>query len=182
MDPMPTSEGTVDEQPAPRERKRNPFTRSPGGGRALSAMMLPFFTVCPPRGFGVLTTTGRRTGKTRRKCVRVVRRDDQAYLVMLGPALVGDHHKAVAAWLWNIRADPHVHLRIRGGTFAGIARELEEGPEKEQARQAYCRPVHAFDYIECDFHTSGRPTRAKVQRLHGKWFDTGVPLAIDLAR
>ena len=85
---MQTSGATVDDQPAPRERKRNPFTKSAGGGRALSAMMLPFFTVWPPRGFGVLTTTGRRTGKTRRKCVRVVRLGDRAYLVMLGPALV----------------------------------------------------------------------------------------------
>lgn len=179
---MQTSGATVDDQPAPRERKRNPFTKSPGGGRALSAMMLPFFTVWPPRGFGVLTTTGRRTGKTRRKCVRVVRRGDRAYLVMLGPALVGKaDSKAVAAWLWNIRADPSVRLRIRGGTFAGSARELEEGPEKELARGAYCETVHAFDYVECDFHTSGRPTRAKIQRLHRHWFDTGIPLAIDLA-
>jgi deazaflavin-dependent oxidoreductase (nitroreductase family) len=180
---MQTSEATVSDQSTPRERKRNPFTKSAGGGRALSAMMLPFFTILPPRGFGVLTTTGRRTGKTRRKCVRVVRRGDRAYLVMLGPALVGkDAPKAVAGWLWNIRADPRVRLRIRGGTFAGSARELEKGPEKERARQAYCETVHTFDYIECDFHTSGWPSRAKVKRLHRHWFDTGIPLAIDLAQ
>ncbi len=178
---MQTSRAMPREQPESRERKRNPFTKSAGGGRALSAMMLPFFTVRPPRGFGVLTTTGRRTGKTRRKCVRVVRRGDEAYLVMLGPALTGQAGpKAVAAWLWNIRADPNVRLRIRGGTFGGSAREIEEGPEKERARQAYCETVHTFDYVECDFHTSGWPTSAKVQRLHRHWFSTGIPLVIEL--
>jgi hypothetical protein len=52
------------------ERKGNPFMRSPTGGRVLSAMMLPLFILRPPSGFGVITTTGRRTGKTRRNCTR----------------------------------------------------------------------------------------------------------------
>lgn len=180
---MQTSTATPRDQSVPQERKRNPFTKSAGGGRALSAMMLPFFTVWPPRGFGVLTTTGRRTGKTRRKCVRVVRRGDEAYLVMLGPALLGKTGpKTVSAWLWNIRADPRVHLRIRGGTSAGIARELEQASERERAREAYCETVHAFDYVECDFHIDGRPNSARIRRLHRHWFDTGIPLVIDLAQ
>ena len=45
------------------ERKRNPFIQSPTGGRALSALMLPRFMLRPPAGFGVLTMTGRKTGK-----------------------------------------------------------------------------------------------------------------------
>jgi deazaflavin-dependent oxidoreductase (nitroreductase family) len=180
---MQASSATPRDQARPQERKRNPFTRSARGGRVLSAMMLPFFTVRPPRGFGVLATTGRRTGKTRRKCVRVVRDGDSAYLVMLAPALVGKTgSQAVAAWLWNIRADPRVRLRIRGAEFAGSARELGEGPERERARGRYCEAVHAFDYMEYEFHIGGRPTRAKIQRLHRHWFETGIPLAIDLAR
>ena len=59
------------------ERKRNPFLHSSTGGRVLSALMLPHFMLLPPKGFGVLTTTGRRTGKTRRKCVRAIRRGDR---------------------------------------------------------------------------------------------------------
>jgi deazaflavin-dependent oxidoreductase (nitroreductase family) len=160
-----------------RERPRNPFTRSATGGRVLSALMLPFFAVRPPSGFGVLTTTGRKSGKARRKCVRAIRQGNTAYLVMLGPALPAG---MVAAWLLNIRADAQVRLRIRGGTYTGTARELEEGTEKEQARAAYCEAVHAFDYAECDFHRAGRPTRAKILELHRYWFDTGIPLAIDL--
>jgi deazaflavin-dependent oxidoreductase (nitroreductase family) len=171
------------EQSTPEERKGNLFTKSASGGRVLSALMLPFFVVRPPSGFGVLTTTGRRTGKTRRKCVRVIRRGEEAYLVMLGPALVGKAGSgAIAAWLWNIRANPHVRLRIRGGTFAGIARELDEAVEKEQAREVYCGSVNTFDYMECNFHLGGRPTRARIEQLHRHWFETGVPLVIGLTR
>jgi hypothetical protein len=58
------------------ERKLNPFINTPAGGRALSAMQLPFFLVRLPSGYGVLTTTGRKTGKVRRRCVRAIRRGD----------------------------------------------------------------------------------------------------------
>jgi deazaflavin-dependent oxidoreductase (nitroreductase family) len=147
------------------ERLGNPFVRSAGGGRVLSALMLPDFTLAPPRGFGVLTTTGRRTGKPRRKCIRAIR---------------SGKNNAVAGWLWNIRANPSVTLRIRGGTFKGVARELDEH-EAQQAREAYCDAVHAFDYAMCPFHRGGRPTRAKIQHMTGHWFDTGTPLVVELA-
>jgi deazaflavin-dependent oxidoreductase (nitroreductase family) len=164
------------------ERKRNPFTRSAQGGRLLSALMLPFFLVRPPACFGVLTTTGARTGKRRRKCVRVIRDGDRAYLVMLGPALLGRTGRGTtSAWLWNIRANPDVELRIRGGRFAGVARELADGLEKERAGEAYCDRVTAFDYLECSFHLGGRPSRTRIGQLHRHWFDTGIPVAIDLA-
>ncbi|HXW59755.1 MAG TPA: nitroreductase family deazaflavin-dependent oxidoreductase [Solirubrobacteraceae bacterium] len=162
-----------------RERPRNLFVRSAGGGRLLSALMLPDFMLAPPRGFGVLTTTGRRTGKPRRKCVRAIRTGERIYLVMLGPPLTGNPN-AVAGWLWNIRADPSVTVRIRGGTFKGVARELEKR-EAEQARETYCETVHPFDYAMCLFHRGGRPTRAKIQQMTRHWFDTGAPLVIDLA-
>lgn len=162
------------------ERKRNPFTKSAAGGRALSALMLPLFTVRPPSGFGVLTTTGRRTGKTRRKCVRIIRRGGRAYVVMLGPALMRAGSGAVSAWLWNIRSNPNVRLRIRGGTFTGLARELQEGVEKAEAKEIYCGPVNAFDYIECGFHLGGRPSKARINALHRQWFEMGIPLVVEL--
>jgi hypothetical protein len=59
------------------ERARNPLVSSPIGGRLLSAVQLPWFMIFPPLGFGVLTTTGRKTGKTRRKCIRAIRREDK---------------------------------------------------------------------------------------------------------
>jgi hypothetical protein len=53
--------------PAAEEQRRayirgewgNPLTTYPTGGRILSAAQLPWFMLLPPRGFGVLTTTGR---------------------------------------------------------------------------------------------------------------------------
>jgi deazaflavin-dependent oxidoreductase (nitroreductase family) len=155
--------------------------RSAKDGRILSAAMLPFFQVRPPSGYGVITTTGRKTGKTRRKCVRVIRRGDRAYLVQLRPpTLAVTRPSSTAGWLWNIRANSSVRLRIRGGTFAGVARELEEPAELEQAREALCETVNLFDYGECDLHLRGLPTRAKIKELHRYWFDTGVPLVVEL--
>ena len=155
------------------ERRRNLLVQSARGGRILSASQLPWFMALPPKGFGVLTTTGRRTGKTRRKCVRAIRRGERAYLVSIGGA--------GAAWLKNIRANPNVHLRIRGGSFVGVARELRHGAEAQDAMAAYCGTVNPFDYAECMMHRNGRPTRTKIEELHRRWFDSGIPLAVELA-
>ena len=154
------------------ERKHNPFLRSATGGRVLSALMLPWFTLFPPAGFGVLTTTGRRTGRTRRKCVRAIRRGNRAYLVSIRSS----------AWLHNVRADPNVRLRVRGGAFAGVARELREPAEATAAAAAYCETVTKFDYAECRMWRKGRPTRTKIEELHRGWFRDGTPLVIELAR
>jgi deazaflavin-dependent oxidoreductase (nitroreductase family) len=152
------------------ERQRNPFVRSAAGGRTLSALMLPWFALLPPAGFGMLTTTGRKTGKTRRKCIRAIRRDNKAYIVSIRPT----------AWLKNVHANPNVRLRIRGGSFAGTARELRAGPEMQQAIEAYCETVNPVDYLECSMHRRGRPTRAKVRQLHRIWFEEGIPLVVEL--
>jgi deazaflavin-dependent oxidoreductase (nitroreductase family) len=153
------------------ERKRNPFVRSARGGRALSALQLPWFTLLPPVGYGVLTTRGRRTGKTRRKCIRVIRRGDRAFVVSIRPR---------TAWLRNLQADANVRLRVRGGTFAGVAREPRDDAEREEARTAYCGTVNVVDYLACSLHRRGRPTRAKVQELHRTWFEQGVPVVVEL--
>ena len=156
--------------------------RSAAGGRALSAMMLPFMLVVPPAGFGVLTTTGRKSGKTRRKCLRAVRRGDRVYLNMLRPPIVAvEKPKFVTAWVLNLRANPKVQLRIRGGTFDGVARELSDHDELREAREAFCETVVPFDYGECNLHLRGLPSRAKIQELHRYWFDTGIPVVVELA-
>ncbi len=161
--------------------KHGRLIRSARDGRLLSAMMLPFFLVRPPAGYGLLTTTGRRTGKRRRKCVRVIRRGDRAYLMMLRPpALAAKHPTAASAWVWNIRADPRVELRLPGATCTGVARELVEPDELALAREALCETVHLFDYGECDVHLRGLPSRAKIKQLHGYWFETGIPMAVEL--
>ena len=162
--------------------KHTRLLRSARDGRVVSALtLLPFLLLAPP-GYGVITTTGRKTGKARRKCIRVIRRGDRAYLVQLRPPeLAMTRPTAVAAWVWNIRANPNVKLRIRGGTFAGVARELTDAGELAEAREALCETVSLFDYSACGLHMRGLPTRSKIQALHRYWFDTGIPLVIELA-
>lgn len=143
--------------------------------------MLPTLQLSPPAGYGVITTTGRKTGKRRRKCVRVIRRGDRAYLVQLVPPHVGvTRPGAAAGWLWNIRADPRVRLRIKGGSFDGIACEINDPAERDIARSVLCDSVFLTDYAEAGFHLRGLPTRTKIQELHQYWFDTGHPLVIEL--
>jgi deazaflavin-dependent oxidoreductase (nitroreductase family) len=162
--------------------KHKRLIRSAKGGRILSALMLPGVLAWPGSGYGVITTTGRKTGKARRKCIRVIRRGNKAYIVQLRPPeLAMTRPSAVAAWVWNIRSNPNVTLRIRGGTFAGVARELKEPAELAEAREAFCETVNSFDYGECTLHLRGLPTRAKIEELHRYWFNTGIPLVVDLA-
>jgi deazaflavin-dependent oxidoreductase (nitroreductase family) len=144
--------------------------------------MLPFVTLVPSAGFGVITTTGRKTGQARRKCIRAIRSEDVVYIVMLRPPVFAmARPSAVTAWVWNIRTDPTVRLRIRGGMFRGVARELKEPAELQRAREVFCETVHATDYAECAFHLRGLPARSKVKELHRYWFDTGIPLVVQLA-
>ena len=153
--------------------RRNPFVRSLSGARLLSRLQLPFFTAVPPAGFGVLMTTGRRTGKQRRTCVRAIRDGSRAYLVSIGGTR--------ASWMRNVRADANVGLRLRGGRFSGVAREPRDPAERERARAAYCGTVNRFDYAECRLHRRGLPTRAKIEELHRAWFEGGVPIVVELA-
>ncbi|MFI6044908.1 nitroreductase/quinone reductase family protein [Nocardia sp. NPDC051321] len=162
--------------------KHTRLVRTERAGRIVSAAMLPWFRVRAPEGYGVITTTGRMTGKKRQKCVRVIRRDNRAYLVQLVPPhLAITRPAAASAWLLNIRADPHVRIRLPDGTFDGIAREITDPTERAIARTILCETVTPMDYGECTLHLRGRPSRAKIQELHRYWFDTGTPLAIEVA-
>jgi len=154
------------------ERRGNPLVQTPKGARILSAAMLPWFALAPPKRCGVLTTIGRRTGKARPRCVRTIRRGDRVFVVAIG----GEHNR----WLMNIRANPSVRLRIRGGTYEGVAREPRDPDERAEAKAAYCGEVNPFDYLENWAHRRGRPTRRKIVELHHAWFEGGVPLVIEL--
>ena len=163
---------------APKHRR---LIRTSRHGRILSAMMLPLVLVSPGSAYGVITTTGRKTGKPRRKCVRMVRRGSKVFLVQLRPPeLAIARPSAVSAWVLNIRSNPNVTVRIRGGTFTGVARDLTDPAELAEAREALVETVSLNDYGECSLHLHGLPTRAKIKELHRYWLDTGVPLVIDL--
>lgn len=155
-----------------RERTHNPLINSATGGRVLSALQLPLFRIRPPAGYGVLTTKGRRSGKVRPRCVRVVQRDDRAYLV----AIKGSR----TAWLKNIEAEPRVRLKTRTGAFSGVARELRAS-EREEAMDAYCEMASPFEYLEYAMWRRDRPTRTAIRELHRTWFETGTPLVVELS-
>ncbi len=150
----------------------NPLTTKPTGGRILSALQLPYFMLLPPRGFGVLSTTGRKTGKRRRKCVRAIRDGDKVYLVSL--------RGRFGAWFRNLQAEPRVRLRLRGGTYDGVAREITNPAEYEAGKAVYCGTVNPFDRLEHRAHRRGRPTPERIRDLHTHWFTVGAPIVIDI--
>ena len=150
----------------------NPLTTTPLGGRILSAAQLPWFSLQPPRGFGVLTTLGRKTGKRRRKCVRAIREGTRVYVVALGGPQ--------AAWVLNIRANPRVSVRLHEGYFDGVARDLQDVAERAEARTHYVSTVNRFDRMEFRMHRRGRPRSDRIRALHAQWFDTGTPIVVEL--
>lgn len=159
--------------PLPAGHRRNPLTTKALGGRILSASQLGWFSLLPPRGFGVLTTRGRTTGKRRRRCVRAIQVGSTAYLTAIGGERTG--------WLRNLRADPAVQLRLRGGHFEGVARDVAP-QEHDAALHAYCDTLNVLDRAEYLLHMRGRPTPERIRRLHEHWFTTGSPVAVDLRR
>ncbi|MEK6278650.1 MAG: nitroreductase family deazaflavin-dependent oxidoreductase [Actinomycetota bacterium] len=135
-------------------------------------MQLPFFALRPPTGYGFITTTGRRTGRARRRCIRAIRRGDKAYLVAIKGARTG--------WLKNIRANPDGRLQAPAGTYVGVAQELRGTAEEQEAMEAYCETVNRFEYLEYTMWRKGRPTPSKIKELYRTWFNDGMPLVVEL--
>lgn len=120
----------------------------------------------------MLTTTGRKSGKRRRRCVRAVRRADRVYIVAIKGESTG--------WLRNALAHPEVGVRIRGGSFTGVAREVRDD-ERVEARAAYCDTTAGiFERLEYSLWRPDRPAPAKIEELHRHWFETGSPLVVEL--
>ncbi|MEV6774506.1 nitroreductase family deazaflavin-dependent oxidoreductase [Nocardia sp. NPDC051030] len=140
--------------------------------RPLNMVQQTLFAIRLPRGVGVLTTTGRKSGQERRCLIKAMRDGDKVYTY----SILGEH----ALWLKNIRANPAVRVRLRGGTFDGIARDLHDEEERRAAYSALCEAVHPFDYLENAFHRRGIPSRTKILELHRAWFAGGTPLVVEL--
>lgn len=141
---------------------------------ALHAVHRPWFAIRVPRGVGVLTTIGRKSGSPRVTYVKAVRDGNRVYLA----AITGRH----TLWVKNIQADPRVRIRLTGGTYAGKARPIgPDDPMYEAARERFCGVVHPFDYVENMFHRKGLPSRRKIAELHRAWFEGGIPLVVELA-
>ncbi|MDP9067881.1 MAG: nitroreductase family deazaflavin-dependent oxidoreductase [Actinomycetota bacterium] len=152
----------------------NPLTTTKRTGpRILNALQQPFFMLLPPRGYAVLTTTGRKTGKRRRKCVRAIRDGDKVYLV----SLPGRY----SSWFRNIQGQPQVNLRMRGGTFQGTAREIRDRDEYETARAIYCGTLTVFDRLSYLNHRTGLPTSERIRGMLERWFTVCTPLVVELS-
>ena len=91
-----------------------------------------------------------------------------------------DQDLPVAGWLRNLRIDPRARLRIRGGTFEGVARDLRKD-ERARAETLYCQFTGPFELLESLAHLPGWPNRRKISGMHRHWFRSGTPIAIDLA-
>lgn len=160
---MPADDGSA-------PKRNNPLTASSLGGRILSSSQLPWFLLWPPRDYGVLETTGRKSGKRRRCCLRIVNNGDQAALVAIGGSGVG--------WLANLAATPACRLRLRGGWHTATARIVDELPADLHAR--YLDSVGAFCFGEYLMWRPGRPNAAGIRELHRTWLETGTLVLLDI--
>ena len=153
----------------------NPFTRSRWFHRLANVSGMPVaFRVFPvPRGFALLTVKGRRTGKLRHRPIRGIREGDTLYAV----AILG----ARSDWLRNARKDPSVRVKVGGRWHRATIRELSDAAEVERARQAYGAVV-PYDYFDVPMVEWTMPTRRRIIDSHEKWWQAGVPVAIDLER
>lgn len=87
-------------------RSGNLLVRDAVGARRLNRWQRPWFRRLPPKGHGVLTTTGRASGRPHELCVRAMRHGDTAYVT----AIKGGRPD----WVRNVQADARVALTIRG--------------------------------------------------------------------
>ncbi len=153
----------------------NPFAGSRAYARLANMLMVPLFSLFPvPRGFALLTVTGRRTGKRRRRPVRAVRRDDTLYTV----AMLGER----ADWLRNVRKQARIHVKVKRRRHEGVAREITDPAERQRALDAYERDVFPADYSDYAAYHWAWPSRRKIEEAHRRWAAEGVLVAIDLER
>ena len=151
----------------------NPFAGSRGYARLSNLFVRPLFSLLPaPRGFIVLTTTGRRSGRLRRRPMRAVRRRDTLYAV----AMLGER----SDWLRNVRKEPRVQVKVGGKRHDGVAREITDPGARDEALALYQREVFPADYVDYASYHWGFPTRRKIKEAHRRWAEEGIMVAIEL--
>ena len=151
----------------------NPFAGSRGYARLSNLFVRPLFGLLPvPRGFIVLTVTGRRSGRPRRRPMRAVRRGDTLYAV----AMLGER----SDWLRNVRKEPRVQVKVSGVRYDGVAREMTDPAARDEALALYRREVFPADYVDYASYHWGFPTRRKITEAHRRWAEEGIMVAIEL--
>lgn len=152
----------------------NPFARSRWFHRLANYSGPPaFFRVIPvPRGFALLSVTGRRSGKTRRRPIRALREGSTLYAV----AVLGER----SDWLRNARANPRVRVRLGLRTRDAVLREITDSGEREKATELYESIVVPYDYFDVPVVEWTVPTPSRIRRSHRNWLQHGTLVAIDL--
>ncbi|MGH7818690.1 MAG: nitroreductase/quinone reductase family protein [Candidatus Binatia bacterium] len=93
----------------------NPFASTRGYARLSNLVMAPVFRLLPvPRGFALLTVTGRRSGRLYSRPVRAVRGAGDALYVV---AMIGER----SDWPRNIRTNAQVLVKLGRHTHGGLA-------------------------------------------------------------
>lgn len=151
----------------------NPFAKSKTFHRMGNLTVAPVVRLFPaPTGLGIVTVTGRKSGKVRTRPMRVVRDGDRAY----AQALLGER----ADWVHNVRANPRVQIKLGGTTYDATAHEIVGADERARARAIYHPVVGWYDYFDYVTYLWGIPTKAKLLRQHDEWFDEGTPVVFEL--
>ncbi len=165
----------------PRRRKRrcgssalaNPFKKTRWYSKLSNIFAAPGYRIqAMPRGFVLLTVTGRKTGKKRHRPVRAIRLGDTFYAT----SMLGER----SDWLRNVRKDPAVTLKYGRKTVPAMAREVTDAKEQERASQAYTETVFPFDRFDYAIVDWWVPTRKHIVEAHREWLDGGVLVALDV--
>ncbi len=80
-----------------------------------------------PRSYATLETTGRRSGQARRTPVGHVVEGDSVWIVA--------EHGQRAGYVRNLKANPRVRIKLRGGWRSGMARVLPGDDPRERLRR-----------------------------------------------
>jgi len=152
----------------------NPFAKSRWFHRLANYSGPPaFFRVLPlPRGFTLLTVTGRRTGRRRRRPIRAIRDGSTLY----GVAILG----ARSDWLRNLRANPRAQARVGMRTREATLREITDAAEREKAERLYVETVVPYDYFDVPLVDWTWPSPARIRRSHRDWLQRGTLVAFEL--
>jgi deazaflavin-dependent oxidoreductase (nitroreductase family) len=152
----------------------NPFAKSRWFHRLANYSGPPaVFRVLPlPRGFTLLTVTGRRTGKRRRRPIRAIREGSTLYAV----AILG----ARSDWLRNLRSNPRGRARTGIRTQEVTLREITHLSERERAEQLYVETVVPYDFFDVPIVEWAWPSTARIRRSHREWLERGVLVALEL--
>ena len=120
----------------------------------------------------MLTVTGRRSGKKRRRPIRAIRDGQTLY----GVAILADK----SDWLRNLRAGPNAQARLGIRTRGIKLREITDEAERAEAEQLYVETVVLYDYFDVPVVDWTFPTASRIKQSHHDWLKRGTLVALEL--